>query len=96
MSRVVKPVKVSSWSWEMSLETFVKQLEIWESSNVDVPINTQYQDLVKSLKVNKDVKGLAKYVGEQILPVLSTQEQQTVKEVIDCLKKKYGRTRLEK
>ena len=34
--------------------------------------------------------------GKHILPVLNTQECQTDKDVIECLKKKYGRTRLEK
>ena len=46
------------------------------ASNMDVPVNTQYQDLVESLKVNKEVNGLAKYVGEHVLPVLSTQDGQ--------------------
>ena len=57
----------------MSLETFVKQLEIWQNSNVDISINAQYQDLVESLKINLKVKGLAKYEGENILPVLTTE-----------------------
>ena len=39
---------------------------------------------------------MAKYVGEHILPVLTTQECQTVKEVIGLLDKKYGRTSLKK
>ena len=30
----------------------VKQLQILQSSNVDVPINTQYQDFLESLKIN--------------------------------------------
>ena len=51
---------------------------------------------MESLNINKEVKGLAKFVGNHILPVLNTAEHQTVKDIIDCLEKKYGRTRLEK
>ena len=63
---------------------------------MDVPVNAQYQDLVESLKIDKEVKGLAKYQGKHILPVLNTQESQTVKDIIECLENKYGRTKLEK
>ena len=48
------------------------------------------------MNINKEVKGLAKYVGEHILPVLKTVECQTIKDIIECLEKIYGRTRLEK
>ena len=68
----------------MSFETFVRQLQIWQNSNADVPVNGQYQDLVEFLKINKDKKELVKYVGNHILPVLNTQECQTVKDVIEC------------
>ena len=49
---------------------------------MDIPESTQFQDLVESLKMNKEVKGLAKYVGEHILPVLNTVECQKSKEVM--------------
>ena len=62
----------------------------------DVPANTQYQHLLKSLKMNKDVRGLQKYVAEHILPILDYIEKQTVRNVIECLKKIYGRTQIEK
>ena len=74
MSQMVKPEKVPTWSHDISLETFVRQLQIWQSSNRDVPVNSQYEDFVESLKISKDVNVLAKYVGKHILPVLNTQE----------------------
>ena len=52
--------------------------------------------MVESLKIDKEVKGLAKYGGEHILHILNTQERQTVKEIIEYSDKKYERTRLEK
>ena len=87
MSWIVKPARVSSKTRDMSLETFVRELEIWHNSNMDILVNTQYQDLVESLKMNQAVKGLSKYVGEHNLPVLNTQERQTVKKMIKCLEK---------
>ena len=35
--RVVKPLKVPILTCDMSLETFMRQLNIWQTSNVDVP-----------------------------------------------------------
>ena len=96
MARVIKLAKVSTWAKNTSLETFRRQIENWQAISIDVPESTQFQDLVESLKNNKDIKGLAKYVGEHILTTLNTVEKQKVKEVIDCLGIRYGQTRLEK
>ena len=96
MARVVKLAKVSIWTKDMMLETLKRQLAIWKSSNVDVPDNTQFQDLVELLKLNKDLKVLRKCVSEHILTVLDTVDKQEIGEVMECLKKCYGRTRLEK
>ena len=46
ISRLMKPARVPSWNKDMSLETFIKHIEIWAQSNVDVPENTKYQDLL--------------------------------------------------
>ena len=45
----------------------------------------QFQDLVESLKVNKEIKGPEKFVSEHVLTTLSTPEKQKVKEIIVCL-----------
>ena len=79
----------------MTLETFVRQLYIWKTSNTDVPESTKFQDLVESLKLNKEVKGLANYVSKHILTTLNTLEKHKIKEVIECLETRYGRTRKE-
>ena len=73
----------------MSLEIFITQLKIWQTSNADVPESTQFQDFVESLKINKEVKGLAKYVGVHILIVLNAVERQKIKEVIELSEKRY-------
>ena len=35
-----------------------KQLNIWQTSDTDVPESTQFHDLVESLKLSKEIKGL--------------------------------------
>ena len=60
MARVIKLAKVPIWTKDMMLETLERQLAIWKSFNVDVPDNTQFQDLLELLKLNKDLKVLRK------------------------------------
>ena len=95
MACVVKPAKVVTWTKDTMLEMFVRQLDIWKGSNADVPESTQFQDLVESLKQNKEIRGLPKYVSKHVLTTLTTEDKQTIKEVVDCLKERFGRTRLE-
>ena len=51
MTGEIKPTKVPLASKEVSLETYLKQVEILEQINVDAPDNTKYQYFVQSLKV---------------------------------------------
>ena len=44
------------------------------------------------LTINKDVKGLGKYVGEHILLVLNITATQTVTHLVHILKSNYGKT----
>ena len=52
-----KTAKDPSWTKNMALDTFIRQLEIWGASNVDVPESTQFQGLVESGQLNKEIKG---------------------------------------
>ena len=52
-ARVTKPAKVPSWTKDIALETYIKQVETWNDVNEDVPTNTKYQDFVEGLKTNK-------------------------------------------
>ena len=83
-SKVIKPAKVPTWSKEMSLETFEKQIQAWSQINEDVPEYSRYQDLVEGLKTNKEVKGLPGYVNDHILKVLEKKEDQTVVRILEC------------
>ena len=95
-ARVTKPTKVPSWTRDLTLETYIKQVETWNDVNEDVPSNTKYQDFVEGLKTNKEIKGLPRFIAEHILPVLEKKQDQTVKRVLELLDVKYGRTRIEK
>merc|ERR1712030_63092 len=56
----------------------------------------KYQDFVENLKLNKDIKGLPRFVGEHVLPVLEKKQDHNVKKVLELLDVKYGRTRIGK
>ena len=77
------------------LETYIKQFQSWTDVLEDIPEHVKFADLIESLKTNKEIKGLQKYVGEHILPVLETKVDQTLKKVLEILILKYGRTRVE-
>ena len=78
------------------METYTKQIGTWSQINMDVSENMKYQDLIESLKTNKEVKNLPKFVSEHVLTVLKEVDDQTTERVLDILKIKYGRSRMEK
>ena len=49
-AKLTKPVKVPSWTKDMSLETYVKQLTTWQEINEDVPEFARYHELIEELK----------------------------------------------
>jgi len=69
-STLVMPSKVPIWSKEITLEIYLKHIDLWVTNISEIEKDTKYQYLVESLKINKDMKGLGKYVGEHILPIL--------------------------
>merc|ERR1712074_161381 len=95
-ARLTKSAKVPTWTKDITLETYMKQIEAWNDVNEDVPTNTKYHDFVENLKLNKEIHGLPRFFGEHVLPVLDKLPDQTVKKVLDLLETKYGRTRIEK
>ena len=63
--------------------------------NEEIPEWMKYHDLTESLKVNKDIKDLPRYVGEHMLPVLDKKTDQTIKKAIELIEVKYGQSRTE-
>merc|ERR1711873_246471 len=94
-NKLVKPAKVPSWSKDMKLDAYLKALEVWMEMNSDVSEAVRFQDVIESLKTNKEIEGLAKYVGEHVIARLDTIEKHKVKKITDLLKLIYGRTRIE-
>ena len=80
----------------MSSEIFKKQLMTWTEINNEVPEFMKFHDVIEGLKLNKDIKGLPRYVAKHILPVLIKKQDQTIDKVLGLLDAKYGRTRTEK
>ena len=95
-AKLTKPAKVPSWTKDMSLETYVKQLTTWQQINEDIPEFAKYHELIEELKRNKEIKGLQKFLADHILPVILTKDDQNVKKVVTLLNERYGRTRTEK
>ena len=95
-SKLTKPAKVPSWTKDMSLETYVKQLTTWQQINEDIPEFARYHELIEELKSNKEIRGLQKFLAEDILPVIETKDDQNVKNVVTLLEERYVRTRTEK
>ena len=93
---LTKPAKVPTWTGDLTLETFSKQIQTWLDILQEIPEYVKYADLVESLKTNKDIKGLPKYIGEHILPILEKKTDQTMKRVLEILALKYGHTRVAK
>ena len=93
---MTKPIKVPTWSRNMSLETFKKQLETWSEINKEILEFMKFHYLMESRKMNKDIKDLPRYVGEHVLPVLEKKTDQMIKRVLELLCFKYGCTRTEK
>ena len=46
--------------------------------------------------MNKEIKGLERYVSELVLTTLRTLVKKKIKEVVKCLEDIYGRNRLNK
>ncbi len=96
VKKLTKPAKVPSWTKDMSLENYIKQLATWQGINEDVPEYVKYHDMIKELKRNKDFKGLQRFIANHINTVIVKKEDQTVDKVTRLLDSRYGRTRTEK
>ena len=94
-TKLVKPAEVPGWTKAMKLEIYLKALEVWMETNKDIGEGIKYQDVIESLKNNKEIVGLQQYVAEHIMTKLDMVEKQKVKQITELLKLRYGRTRIE-
>ena len=63
-------------------------------TNKDIGEGVKYQDVIESLKNNREIVGLQQYIGEHVVIKLDTVEKQKVKQITELLKLRYGRTRI--
>ena len=75
-----------------SFERYQKVVKSWDKSNQDNPA-VKYQDLLESLKKNKEIKD---YVITVILDKTVEIDDKTVKKVLSLLEEKYDKTTVEK
>ena len=75
-SKLVKPTKVPSWGTGMKYKAYKKSIEVWEQNNKDMPEPARYQEVIESIKQNKNIEDLARYAGEHIVGTLDTAERQ--------------------
>ena len=94
--KFTKLAKVPSWTKDMSLETYTKQIPTWTGINEEVPEYVKFHDLMEELKKNKCIKGIYKYFVDHMIPVLINKMDQTLEKVIELLDVKYGWSRTEK
>ena len=90
VTKLTKTAKVLSWSKDMTLETYAKPLQTQTDILEDIPEFVKFQDLVENLINNKEIKGLPRYVGEHVLPVLEKKNNQTFKHEFELPDLKYG------
>ena len=62
-NKLVKQTKVPSWCKGMKYQAYKKSIDVWEENNKDISKAARYQDVIESLKLNKDIEGLARYIG---------------------------------
>ena len=56
---LTKPTKVPVCTKDLTLETYIKQIQSWSDVLEEIPEHVKYADLIESLKTNKDIKGFA-------------------------------------
>ena len=79
VTKLTKPAKVLSWTRNLSLKMYIKQLKTWNEIKAYILNYIKYQDFVENLKGNKEIKGLPQYVDEHVLPLLVKKRDQMVK-----------------
>lgn len=94
-TKFVKPAKVPGWTKEMKLEVYLKALEVWMETNKDIGEGVKYQNVIESLKNNREIVGLQQNATEYLMTKLDMVEKQKAKQITDLLKLRYGRTRIE-
>ena len=95
-SKLIKTSKPPLWTKEMTVDIFKLQVLRWSNKEKEIPETERYHELLESLKVNKEIRGLTKYVNDEVTEKCDSDAKQKVSIILDSLERKYGRTELEK
>ena len=58
----MKTSKPPIWTKDMTFDSFKKQISRWNEKEKEVSKTERFHEVVESLKLNKEIKGLAKYL----------------------------------
>ena len=71
-TKLIKQAKVPTWSKGMRIDSYKKALGVWMENNREIPDNVKYQEVLESIKQNKEIEGLAEYLGEHVIEKFRT------------------------
>ena len=49
-AKIIKPARPPAWTKNMTLEVYVKALEVWLTQNREIPELVKYQEVIETLK----------------------------------------------
>ena len=61
-TKLMKTSKPPIWTKDMTFDSFKKQISRWNEKEKEVSKTERFHEVVESLKLNKEIKGLAKYL----------------------------------
>ena len=65
-TKLMKTSKPPIWTKDMTFDSFKKQISRWNEKEKEVPETERFHEVVESLKSNKDMKCLSKYVNYEV------------------------------
>ena len=66
---LVKAQRVPVWSKNQKLERWLDQVKAWVEDMGNVPVHQKYNELIESLKANKEIEGLSSYTTTTIMKI---------------------------
>ena len=51
-AKIIKPARPPAWTKNMTLEVYLKALEVWMEQNKDISEHVKYNDVIETLKQN--------------------------------------------
>ena len=94
-TKIVKMSKPPAWTKEMNIKSYETQVLRWNDKEKEISDTEKFHEVLESLKLNNNIKGLNKYVNDEITEICSNADEQNVENILRILKKRYDRSPLE-